>query len=311
MLDWTHMTMRAGTAQHGTAERYAEIFNELRRKWKMAWSDRETFKLIEIWGDEIIQEQLEGCKKNREVYEKIAKLMCEEGYDRTWTQCRDKIKKLKVDYRKVRDKNKETGNKRRDNKFYKAMNEVMADKPTTQPPVLIDTSTDEPADITSVLEEDESNCYSPYTDSGAITEESSRIGSDTNSQKDDSSAGLANQEATSSADEIKPLAGLKRKRNTKLDKVEKAMEKVCDKMTKGQADSDKLFIDLEEKRMKLDYEMLKMEQEWRKEEAERAERQRREERDFQLRVFQMMYSQGNNTFYPNPQYYPGNMDPPT
>ena len=262
-------------------------------------------------GDEIIQEQLEGCKKNREVYEKIAKLMCEEGYDRTWTQCRDKIKKLKVDYRKVRDKNKETGNKRRDNKFYKAMNEVMADKPTTQPPVLIDTSTDEPADITSVLEEDESNCYSPYTDSGAITEESSRIGSDTNSQKDDSSAGLANQEATSSADEIKPLAGLKRKRNTKLDKVEKAMEKVCDKMTKGQADSDKLFIDLEEKRMKLDYEMLKMEQEWRKEEAERAERQRREERDFQIRVFQMMYSQGNNTFYPNPQYYPGNMDPPT
>jgi len=57
------------------------------------------------------------------------------------------------------------------------------------------------------------------------------------------------------------------------------MEKVCDKMTKGQADSDKLFIDLEEKRIKLDYEMLKMEQEWRKEEAERAECQRREERD--------------------------------
>ena len=52
------------------------------------------------------------------------------------------------------------------------------------------------------------------------------------------------------------------------------MEKVCDRMMKGQAESDKLFIDLEEKCMKLDYEMLKMEKQWRKEEAERAECQR-------------------------------------
>ena len=119
----------------------------------------------------------------------------------------------------------------------------MADKPTTQPPMLINTSTDEPADITT---EDESNCDSLYTD-GGTTEESSRIGSDTSSQKDDSSTGLASQEATSSVDEIMPIAGLKRKRNTKLEKVEKDMEKVCDKMTKSQADSDKIFINLEEK----------------------------------------------------------------
>ena len=41
-------------------------------------------------------------------------------------------------------------------------------------------------------------------------------------------------------------------------------------------------------------------------EAERAECQRQEERDIQLLVFQMIYSQGNNTSYPNSQYYPGN-----
>ena len=76
-----------------------------------------------------------------------------------------------------------------------------------------------------MLEEDESNYDSPYTD-GGTTEENSCIGSDRSSQKDDSSAGSASQEATSSADKIKPLAGLKRKRNTKLEKVEKAMEKV-------------------------------------------------------------------------------------
>jgi len=58
------------------------------------------------------------------------------------------------------------------------------------------------------------------------------------------------------------------------------------------------------------HEMLKMKQEWRKEEAERAEHRAREDKEFQLRVLQIMYPQGNNTFYPNPQYYP-NMDPPT
>ena len=116
----------------------------------------------------------------------------------------------------------------------------------------------EPVDITAVLEKEDSNCGSPFTDN-STTEESRVDGGDTRSQKDDSSTMLATKEPSRS-DEMKPLAGLKRKRSTKLDKVEKAMEKVCDRMTKGQAESDKLFIDLEEKRMKLDYEMLKMEQ---------------------------------------------------
>ena len=46
MLDLTHMTMCAGTAQHGTAQRYVTVFNELQRKWKMAWSDKETLNLL-------------------------------------------------------------------------------------------------------------------------------------------------------------------------------------------------------------------------------------------------------------------------
>ena len=55
------------------------------------WTDNEMFKLIEIWGDKTIQEQLEGCKRNKDVYEKISKFMCKARYDRTGTQCREKI----------------------------------------------------------------------------------------------------------------------------------------------------------------------------------------------------------------------------
>ena len=32
-------------------------------EWKMMWSDTEMLKLIEMWGDKTIQEQLEGCEK--------------------------------------------------------------------------------------------------------------------------------------------------------------------------------------------------------------------------------------------------------
>ena len=59
---------------------------------------------VEIWGDDEIQAQLEGCKQNQDVFAKISSELSKEGYERTTQQCRDKIKKLKVDYRKLRIK---------------------------------------------------------------------------------------------------------------------------------------------------------------------------------------------------------------
>ena len=63
-------------------------------------------------GDKIIYKhkvQLEDCKRNQVVYEKIAKEVHDAGYDRTYQQCRDKIKKLRGEYKKVKDKKKKTG----------------------------------------------------------------------------------------------------------------------------------------------------------------------------------------------------------
>ena len=91
------------------------------------WTDTETFKLIELWGDETIQEELEGCKKNSQIYEKISVEMGKLGYERTLSQCGEKIKKLKNEYRKVRDNNDQTGNKRKKFKFYDKLNEILND----------------------------------------------------------------------------------------------------------------------------------------------------------------------------------------
>ena len=40
---------------------------------RTTWSKDETFKLIDVWGQKNVQVQLEDCKRNQVVYEKIAK----------------------------------------------------------------------------------------------------------------------------------------------------------------------------------------------------------------------------------------------
>ena len=77
---------------------------------KMAlWRDEETLNLIEVWGEDNIQAQLEGCKQNAQVFAKIASEMKDAGYECTRDQCWDKIKKLKGEYRKIIDKHGKTG----------------------------------------------------------------------------------------------------------------------------------------------------------------------------------------------------------
>ena len=56
------------------------------------WTDDETFKLIELWGEESIQAQLKGCKRNKDVYLTILSKIIEAGYEKTTEQCRDEAK---------------------------------------------------------------------------------------------------------------------------------------------------------------------------------------------------------------------------
>ena len=72
-----------------------------------------------------MQEQLEGAKRNRHVYEKIAKEMQKSYSDKTAEQCRAKMKKLKLDYRKVKDKHNKTGQGRNTWKFLEQMDAVL------------------------------------------------------------------------------------------------------------------------------------------------------------------------------------------
>jgi len=107
------------------------------------WMNEETFKLIELWSQEDIQAQLEGCKRNQQVYEKISVLMQKEGFSRTYKQCREKVKKLCQQHKKVRDKMHQAGQQGRQHLilkfvFFDAVVHILGNRSATEPKVIID-----------------------------------------------------------------------------------------------------------------------------------------------------------------------------
>ena len=60
------------------------------------WSDEETFVPIEIWGEDSIQAMLEGTRRNKDVFVKIAKAIEERGFTKSAVQCSAKIKRLRL-----------------------------------------------------------------------------------------------------------------------------------------------------------------------------------------------------------------------
>ena len=69
----------------------------------------EAFELIGIWLDEVIQQELEVSQRNQHIYKKICKILKEKWYDRTWKHFREKMKKLRKQYKDVVDHLNETG----------------------------------------------------------------------------------------------------------------------------------------------------------------------------------------------------------
>ena len=87
------------------------------------WVEGETKALISVWGSEEVQSLLNGAVRNKAIYERISRELAENGVERSWKQCRDRIKNLLTKYHKTKDKNNQTGNNRYSCPFY---NEILA-----------------------------------------------------------------------------------------------------------------------------------------------------------------------------------------
>ena len=113
-----------------------------------SWTADETIALIAAWGESHVQEQLDFVKRNRDIYEAIARGLTEQGYNKTWKQCRVKIKNLTQRNRKVgvlfitsffivaSDNNNVTGRSRKTCPFYDGIDFIIGTRAASHPPTI-------------------------------------------------------------------------------------------------------------------------------------------------------------------------------
>ncbi|XP_044041421.1 uncharacterized protein LOC122870995 isoform X4 [Siniperca chuatsi] len=95
------------------------------------WSHEETKALIAVWSEEKIQHDLGESFRNEKVYREVSGRLAAVGMSRSAKQCRDKIKKLKLEYRKIKKHSDRCGDKVKTFRWYDAMDTIMSERPAT------------------------------------------------------------------------------------------------------------------------------------------------------------------------------------
>lgn len=99
------------------------------------WSRDEVEFLLEIWADDAIQDELEKTHKNSKIYSKIRDVLNSRGFNRTTEQCRDKIKKMRCQYLKIRDaiRRSRSSLDEKDKMFwFDAVDKILSQKPCSE-----------------------------------------------------------------------------------------------------------------------------------------------------------------------------------
>ena len=77
------------------------------------------------------------------MFQTIARELQSKGYNRGYQQCREKVKKLKQECKKVKDKLNKKGESERKHlkswNFFNPLDSILGHKPATHPPVVVDT----------------------------------------------------------------------------------------------------------------------------------------------------------------------------
>lgn len=92
------------------------------------WADVEVQALLNIYSAEDIQgnPDFDGTKRNMKIFSCISAQLAELGITHTAKQCREKIKKLKQDYKRIRDHNNQSGSDRKKSKWYDLLDGIFS-----------------------------------------------------------------------------------------------------------------------------------------------------------------------------------------
>ncbi|XP_021165187.2 zinc finger and SCAN domain-containing protein 20 isoform X2 [Fundulus heteroclitus] len=105
------------------------------------WSYEEIKALIDEWSDDNIAELLVTTHKNTEVFKLISGKMGALGFTRNFAQCRNKLKKLRYQYIKIRDmivKNGRSGVEKHRFPWYDELDAILGARPTCNPQHIVE-----------------------------------------------------------------------------------------------------------------------------------------------------------------------------
>ena len=89
-----------------------------------AWTNRELETFLCILGEEDVQRELHGSVRNAKVFQLVSDKLLDAGFERNTEQCRQKSKKLRVEYRKVKEQNNRSGDKGKTWKWFNMMDAI-------------------------------------------------------------------------------------------------------------------------------------------------------------------------------------------
>lgn len=249
----------------------------------VAWLYSEVCALLDVWADHDIQQQLAGRLHNMCVYDKISKRLLSLGIDRTGEQCREKIKKLKRDYKIVVENNYAPAFARKLLGCYDKVHEVFGKCAVVKPSSVIESlllADDQPKSNLSSpqikKEIPESNENSTETSNDLATSfsiNSSHYDSDTESGDD------CEENENDDNDKMQNILHL----HKQAKKRKHSQSHVFDTLAKSHESLREKYLELERKRLKRQMDM----------ERNRlllAEKRRQQERQQEYRMFKSLLS---------------------
>uniref|UniRef100_A0A6Q2YC70 Myb/SANT-like DNA-binding domain-containing protein n=1 Tax=Esox lucius TaxID=8010 RepID=A0A6Q2YC70_ESOLU len=93
------------------------------------WTDSDVQALLSVYAEDQIQREFESAVRNDKVYAKISCMLSELNIIRTGKQCREKLKKLKQDYKKIKNHNNRSGSDRRSSKWFDRLDALLGHRP--------------------------------------------------------------------------------------------------------------------------------------------------------------------------------------
>nr|XP_046152738.1 myb/SANT-like DNA-binding domain-containing protein 2 [Oncorhynchus gorbuscha] len=95
-----------------------------------SWTSQEVHALLTLWADESVQEQLLAYK-NEHVYATFSSELAVLGFKKTSRQCRDKLKKLRQEYRQIKFDHNKRGSNHCGERWFAIMDRVLCHQPST------------------------------------------------------------------------------------------------------------------------------------------------------------------------------------